>query len=76
MTKKELDELRKAHPHTVPLRVASQYLEISERRLSALVAEGREPFCHIGANIGNKQRYVRIYTERLIAYLTASGMEE
>jgi len=40
------------------------------------VADGREPFASIGANIGNRQRYVRIYTERLIAYLSGEIMPE
>ena len=46
------------------------------RGLSVLVAEGREPFCLLGANIGTRQRYIRIYTERLIAYLNGSSLED
>ena len=49
--------------------MAGRYLNVSPRQLSRLVAEGREPFASIGANIGTKQHYVRIYTERLIAFL-------
>jgi len=49
--------------------VAGKLLGVSPRQLSKLIAEGREPFIYFGANIGIKQKYVRIYTERLIAFL-------
>ena len=65
----EAEELRKEYPNHVPLRVAAPLLGVSERQLSKLVAEGRGPFGSIGANIGTRQKYVRIYTGRLIAYL-------
>lgn len=63
-------KLRQEYPNHVPLRVAAPLLGVSERQLAKLVAEGREPFNGIGANVGSRQRYVRIYTERLIAYLS------
>ena len=69
MDKKTVDQLRRQYPNHLPLNVAGQLLNVSSRQLSRLVAEGREPFASIGANIGIKQRYVRIYTERLIAFL-------
>lgn len=69
MDKKTVDQLRRQYPNHLPLNVAGQLLNVSPRQLSRLVAEGREPFAFIGANIGIKQRYVRIYTERLIAFL-------
>ena len=67
--KRTADQLRREYPHHIPLEVAGRYLDVSPRQLSRLVAEGREPFASIGANIGTKQHYVRIYTERLIAFL-------
>lgn len=69
MDKKTAEELRKKYPNHVPLAVAGKLLGVSPRQLSWLVAEGREPFSLIGANIGTNQRYARIYTERLIAFL-------
>jgi len=63
-------KLRQEYPNHVPLRIAAQLLGVSERQLARLVADGREPFAGIGANIGIKQQYVRIYTERLISYLS------
>lgn len=69
MDKQTEDRLRRQYPNHVPLDVEAKLLGASRRQLSFLVAEGREPFCLIGANIGTTQRYVRIYTERLIAYL-------
>lgn len=71
MDQKTANELRQKYPNHVPLEVAGKLLDVSPRQLSRLVAEGREPFASIGANIGTKQRYVRIYTERLIAFLNA-----
>ena len=61
MDQKSANELRQKYPNHVPLAVAGK----------RLVAEGREPFASIGANIGTRQSYVRIYTERLIAFLNA-----
>ena len=56
--------------------MASELLGVSPRQLAKLVAEGREPFCLMGANIGTGQRYIRIYTERLIAYLNGNSLED
>lgn len=64
--------LREIYPNYIPLDVAAEYLAVSPRRLSKLIAEGRQPYASIGANIGNSQNYVRVYTERLIAYLNGT----
>ena len=69
ITPREANMLREKYPNHVPREVASQYLGVSPRQLSKLIAEGREPFASIGANIGTNQKYIRIYTERLIAYM-------
>ena len=71
MDRKMANMLREKYPNHVPLKVAAELLDVSPRQLSWLIAEGREPFCQFGANIGIKQRYVRVYTERLIAFLNA-----
>ena len=68
MTQREANMLREKYPNHVPREVASQYLGVSPRQLSKLIAEEREPFKHLGGNIGTRQKYVRVYTERLIAY--------
>ena len=72
MDQREADMLREEHPNFVPLKVAAEYLGMSPRKLSELIAAGREPYASIGGNIGTKQRYIRIYTERLIAYLNGT----
>ena len=72
MNQSEADMLREKYPNHIPLQQASEYLGVSPRQLSKLIAEGREPFAAIGANIGTSQKYIRIYTERLIAYLNGS----
>lgn len=69
MDPKEAEMLREKYPNHIPLKVAAKYLGMSPRQLSKLIAEGREPFASIGANIGTNQKYIRIYTERLIAYM-------
>jgi hypothetical protein len=69
MNRETITRLRNDYPNHVPLKVAAPLLGVSERRLSVLIAEGRKPFSDIGANIGNRQKYARVYTERLIAYL-------
>ena len=69
MTPREANMLREKYPNHIPREVAPQYLGVSPRQLSKLIAEGREPFASIGANIGTNQKYIRIYTERLIAYM-------
>ena len=71
MDLKTANELRRKYPNHIPLAVAGKLLDVSPRQLSRLVAEEREPFASIGANIGTRQSYVRIYTERLIAFLNA-----
>ena len=45
-------ELRVKYPNHMPLAVAAQYLGLSPRLLSKLIAEGRKPFSSFGANIG------------------------
>ena len=76
MDKKTASRLRQEYPIHVPLRIAAPLLGVSERQLARLVAEGRRPFSDVGANIGNRQRYIRIYTERLINYLHCEQIEE
>lgn len=76
MNQKTAAKLRLEYPNHVPVRIAAQMLGVSERQLAKLVAEGREPFAGIGANIGSRQRYIRIYTERLIAYLSGDPINE
>ena len=70
MTKRQANELRQKYPNHVPRQVAAELLGVSPRQLSWLVAEGRQPFASFGANIGTRQRYVRIYTAPLIRYLS------
>ena len=72
LNKETSNRLREIYPNYIPLDVAAQFLAVSPRRLSRLIAEGRQPYASIGANIGNTQNYVRVYTERLIAYLNGS----
>ena len=62
MDNKATNKLRREYPNFTPLKVASELLGVSPRQLSKLVAEGRKPFCLLGANIGTRQRYIRIYT--------------
>jgi len=69
MVKQMVTKLREDYPTYMPLKIAAPLLGVSTRQLAQLVADGREPFANIGANIGNRQRYIRIYTERLITYL-------
>ena len=71
--KKAADRLRKEYPNHVSLSVAAPYLGVSPRQLSWPVAEGRQPFASIGGNVGTRQRYVRIYTEPLIALLSSEA---
>ena len=72
MNQREADKLREEHPNFVPLNVAADYLGMSPRKLSELIAAGRKPYADIGGNIGTKQRYIRVYTARLIAYLNGT----
>ena len=69
MNQREADKLREEHPNFVPLKVAAEYLGMSPRKLSDLIAAGRKPYADIGGNIGTKQKYIRVYTARLIAFL-------
>ena len=72
MNQREADKLREEHPNFVPLKVAAEYLGMSPRKLSDLIAAGRKPYADIGGNIGTKQKYIRVYTARLIAYLNGT----
>ena len=63
------NELLRKYPYHLPVKVAAQYLGVSPRRLTQLIAEGRKPFSLIGADIGAAQTYVRVYTEPLIRFL-------
>ncbi|MBQ7328382.1 MAG: hypothetical protein IJX01_00545 [Oscillospiraceae bacterium] len=72
MDQREADMLREKYPNHIPLEVASKYLGVSPRQLSKLIADGREPYASIGANIGTRQNYARIYTERMISYLSGN----
>ena len=72
MNQETANRLRELYPNHIPLAVAAQFLAVSPRRLSKLIAEGRQPYASIGANIGSTQNYVRVYTERLIAYLNGT----
>ena len=62
------NELLRKYPYHLPVKVAAQYLGVSPRRLTQLIAEGRKPFSLLGADIGATQTYVRIYTEPLIRF--------
>lgn len=75
MDQKTADMLREKYPVHIPLEVAAQFLDVSPRQLSRLIAEGRQPFASFGANIGISQNYVRVYTERFIAYLMAHDIK-
>ena len=63
------NELLRKYPYHLPVKIAAQYLGVSPRRLTQLIAEGRKPFSLIGADIGATQTYVRVYTEPLIRFL-------
>ena len=63
------NELLRKYPYHLPVKVAAQYLGVSPRRLTQLIAEGRKPFSLLGADIGATQTYVRVYTEPLIRFL-------
>ena len=72
MDQREADMLRAEYPKFVPLKVAAEYLGMSPRKLTELIAAGRKPYADIGGNIGTKQKYIRVYTARLIAYLNGT----
>ena len=75
MDRKTANKLRQEYPNHVPLKVAAAFFGVSPRQLSWLIAERREPFASIGANIGTRQKYIRIYTEPLIRYLSCEGTD-
>ena len=72
MNQREADMLREEYPNFVPLKVAADYLGMSPRQLSKLIAAGRKPYADLGGNIGTKQKYIRVYTARLIDYLNGT----
>ena len=72
MNQRTADMLREKSPNHIPLKEAAKYLGVSPRQLSKLIADNRQPFASIGANIGMNQKYARIYTERMIAYLNGT----
>lgn len=74
MTMEYLEQLREDYPIFIPLPLAAELLGVSPRQLSCLVVAGRKPYSDIGANIGIKQNYVRIYTERLLRYLAGNDL--
>ena len=76
MDKRTVEMLRREYPNHVPLDVAATLLGVSRKQLSWLVTDGRQPFASLGANIGVRQRYVRIYTERLINFLCGGDADE
>ena len=76
MTRTAIIRLRQEYPNHMPLVVAGTLLGVSGRRLSRLIAEGRKPFSEFGADIGIGQKYIRVYTERLIAYLNGEVIPE
>ena len=47
-------------------------INVLDKTVSELIAAGRKPYADIGGNIGTKQRYIRVYTARLIAYLNGT----
>ena len=76
MTDRQAEILLEKYPVYLPKQVAAQLLGVSPRQLSWLVSEGRQPFASFGADIGTKQRYVRIYTRPLIRYLRGSELND
>ena len=67
--------LLEQYPIHIPLNKAAPLLGISPRQLSLLIANGREPFASMGANIGYRQNYVRVYTARLVRYLNGGELK-
>lgn len=74
MELKTLQQLEEQYPIHIPVGVAAELLGLSQRQLSHLVASGREPFANFGVNIGLEQKYVKIYTQRLLRYLNGDDM--
>jgi len=76
MTQQEMANLKVRYPIHMPLTEASALLGMSRRLLSQLIAGGREPYASLGANIGLRQNYVRVYTGRLMRYLDGSDADK
>ena len=76
MDQREANMLREKYPNHIPLEVASKYLGVSPRQLSKLIADGREPFATIGANIGTNQNYARVFTEPMIQLVGVTPSNE
>ena len=77
MAPKSLQTLLEQYPNWLPIAKAAPLLGVSPRQLSRLITDGREPFCSLGADIGVGQHYCRVYTRRLVRYLSGediSGM--
>jgi len=74
MDKLTANTLITQYPNWMPLKEASKILGVSPRQLTALIAAGREPYCRLGANIGIRQNYTRIYTDRLLKYVCGEDL--
>ena len=75
MDKPTINSLLAQYPNWMPLKTASEILGVSPRQLAALIAAEREPYCKLGANIGIKQNYTRIYTDRLLKYVCGEDLQ-
>ena len=75
MLNTDYSALLEQYPIHIPLNQAAPLLGLSPRQLSLLIASGREPFASMGANIGYKQNYVRVYTARLVRYLSGGDLK-
>jgi transposase len=76
MTQKSIETLLEQYPNWLPVKEAAQLLGVSPRQLSRLITEGREPFCSLGADIGVGQHYCRVYTPRLVRYLSGQDIPD
>ena len=70
MQTQSLQALTERYPYWMPLKAAAPLLGVSPRQLARLIADGREPFSSIGADVGVGQHYCRVYTQRLVRYLS------
>jgi len=75
MQTQSLQALTERYPYWMPLKAAAPLLGVSPRQLARLIADGREPFCSIGADVGVGQRYCRVYTQRLVRYLSGEDVQ-
>jgi len=66
--------LQARYPYWMPIKEAAPLLGVSPRQLSRLIVDGREPFCSIGADVGVGQHYCRVYTNRLMRYLSGEDV--